>query len=231
MAEDITDKKNERSINQYTQAQREWDDRFAFHARQARIATGFAAIFASVSLCLGGVIIWQAMHRTYIPYVVMVDDLGRPALANPPQLVTDWPEAVVLREVADFVTRLRAIPADEFVLRKSWKDMLLFTRKGNAGYQKIYTRGQSKVASPFVLKDQITVEVEVSSVLYQTGSTWLAEWTETTRDKAGGAIAQIKTYRGSFTLSKLSSASPEALTVNPLGILVEDFDIQLLGGA
>ena len=215
--------------NPYDQAQRMWDERFAFHAQQAKIATRLAVALVLVCLALSGVIVWQAMHRTYVPYVVMVDDLGRPTLANPPQLVSDWPEAVVLREVSEIVQQMRGIPGDEAILRQAWEKLVVFTASGTAGHRKIFERGRSKVGSPFVLQNQLTVEVEVRSVLYQGGNTWLSEWAEITRDRTSGRFIHAKRYQGSFQLAKLGSVSPEVLTVNPLGIQIQDYDIRLLG--
>lgn len=215
--------------NMYLQAQREWDERFAFHARQAKIATTMAIILALLSIALGGIIVWQAMHRTYVPYVVMVDDLGRPALANPPLMVSDWPDAVILREVSESVERLRAIPADEVALKAAWKKLLLYTVPGTAAYRKIAERGQSKVNSPFVLHEQLTIEVEMRSVLFQGGKTWLAEWSEITREHPSGRPIKTARYNGSFQLGQLEQRSPEILTVNPLGVQIQDFDIRLIG--
>jgi type IV secretory pathway TrbF-like protein len=216
--------------NPYLEAQREWDERFAFHARQAKIATMSAVGLLILCLALTGAIVWQAMYRSYIPYVVMVDDLGRPALANPAQVLTDWPEAVVLREVSEAVERLRSVPSDEAVLNKAWSKLFLYARRGTAGYQKMAERAQSSMVSPFVLQKTQTVEVEVRSVLFHGGRTWLAEWSELVRERATGQIIETKRYQGSFQLAQLGDLSPEVLTINPLGILIEDFDIRLLGG-
>lgn len=215
--------------NPYIEAQREWDERFAFHAKQAKIAMIAACALVAVCLALGAVIVWQSMHRQYIPYLVMVDDLGRAEVTNPPQVLRDWPEAVVLREVNDIVERLRSIPSDQTVLAADWRKLVLFTLPGTAGYQKLSERGQSKVLSPFILQEQITIEVDVRSVLYQGGSTWIAEWSETTRDRTSGTIIEVKRFQGSFQLSQLGNLQPEVLTINPLGIMLQDFDIRLLG--
>lgn len=215
--------------NPYIDAQREWDERFAFHARQAKIATWVAVALTALSILLGGVVIWQSMNRQYIPYVVMVDDLGRPALANPPQKVDEWPQAVVLREVSDIVERLRSIPGDPVVLEDAWRKLITYTLPSTPAYKKIQERGQSKTSSPFLLVEQLTIEVEVRSVLYQAGETWIAEWREITRDRQSGALIEEKLYQGSFQLGKLRNVEPEALNINPLAILIQDFDIRLLG--
>jgi type IV secretory pathway TrbF-like protein len=215
--------------NPYIAAQREWDERFAFHAKQAKIAFIAAIALGLVCLTLGGVIVWQSIHRQYIPYVVMVDDLGRPLLAQPPQVLTDWPEAVVLREVSDIVERLRSIPSDKAVLDTAWRKLVLFSLPGTAGYQKLTERAKSQTLSPFLLQEQITIAVEIRSVLFQGGSTWIAEWSETTRERSTGSLIEVKRYQGSFQLSQLGNLEPEVLTINPLGILLQDYDIRLLG--
>ena len=215
--------------NPYIDAQREWDERFAFHARQARLAFLTAGIMAVLALVMGAVVVWQAAHRTYIPYVVAVDDLGRAELAATPQAMGDWPPAVLRREVADMVGLMRSIPGDPTVLEDNMRRLLLFTLPGTAGHQKIRERGLSGTQSPFVLQDQITVRVKLKAVNVQSGTTWLADWTETTRDRGTGALVGVTEYQGTFQLGQVQQLSPEILAINPLGFFLADYDIQRLG--
>lgn len=215
--------------NPYIEAQREWDERFAFHARQARLAFIMAGALAVLSLVMVAVVVWQATHRTYIPYVVAVDALGRAELATTPKAIGDWPPAVVRREVADMVADMRAIPGDPTVLEDNMRRLLLFTLPGTAGNRKIRERGLSGTESPFVLQDQITVRVEIKAVNFQSGTTWLVEWSETTRERGTGALVGVNQYQGTFQLGQVQQLSPEILAINPLGIYLADYDIQLLG--
>ena len=215
--------------NPYLEAQREWDERFAFHARQARLAFIVAGAMAVLSLIMVAVVVWQATHRTYIPYVVAVDDLGRAELATTPKATDDWPPAVVRREVADMVGLMRSIPGDPTVLEDNMRRLLLFTLPGTAGHQKIRERGLSSTRSPFVLQDQITVRVEIKAANFQSGASWLVEWSETTRERGNGALVGINQYQGTFQLGQVQQLSPEILAINPLGIFLADYDIQLLG--
>lgn len=217
------------SDNPYMAAMREWDERFAFHARQAKISTYIAVGLVALNMALAGAMVWQSMTRTYIPYVVAVDDLGTARLAHQPQMVTQWPEAVVLREISDIVRWLRFIPGDSVILDDAWRKLVLFTVPGAAAYQKMAERAQSPGSSPFALQGQITVEVQVRSVLLQGGRTWIAEWTETTRDQQSGRVLSAERYQGSFQLGQQANLSTEILTTNPLGLLLEDFDIRKLG--
>lgn len=215
--------------NPYLEAQREWDERFAFHARQARIAFSVAGILLLVSICMGGVVVWQSLNRTYIPYVVSVDSLGRAEMTQSPRSIGEWPISVVRREVSDLVRLLRAVPGDSVVLTADMRQLLLFTLPGTAALAKIKERGLDAVASPFVRQKLVTVRVEIVAANLQGGTTWLVEWSETTRARDTGALVGTERYQGTFQLGAVKTLSPEVLEANPLGIAIIDFDIQRLG--
>lgn len=215
--------------NPYITAQNEWDERFAFHAGQARrwfyVSMGTLG-FAAVALGFG---IWAAVKTEYVPYIVAVDKLGQAAVAASPQFISDWPTSVVKREVADFVSNWRSVPSDVVVLNNNLRRMFYFLQSGDPANTKIKERNANPETAHHRMRETKTVEVDVVSVNFVGGNSWLVEWRETTRQRSTGSILQIAIYKGTFVLKPALDISPEILTKNPLAMIVEDFDVQQQG--
>jgi type IV secretory pathway TrbF-like protein len=68
----------------------------------------------------------------------------------------------------------------------------------------------------------MTVEVAVNSVRSISDKTWLAEWTETRRDRSGRPI-DTRVWHGSFTVAIVPPTSESVIRVNPIGLYVVQF--------
>ncbi len=214
--------------DRYAQARRDWDERFAFHARQAERWRMMAVVTLAIAICAIGFAVWAAVKTEYVPYIVAVDALGRAEAAKAPVTVGDWPVPVVKREIADFVLNFRAIPGDEAVLRSNLRRMLHYMTQGDPADTAMREIGRSPTLSPFVLAKTLTIAVEIVAVNFVGGNSWLVEWRETRRARGTGRILSVARFNGTFVLKRAAKLSPEIITVNPLGIMVAHFDIQKL---
>ena len=187
--------------------------------RLAMIMTLLAA------LCLGfGV--WAAVRSEYVPYIVAVDDLGRSQPVQTLRTVADWPDAAVRRELSDLVRDWRAITSDEAVLRQRYRRLQYFLEENSAADRKV--RQWAIETLPLKRATTETVDIDVTSVNYVGGRTWLVEWTERRRSRATGSIEETTRWRGSFVLRKRRITDPAWLTNNPFGMIVEDIDARRL---
>ena len=221
-----TDKDTQR--RRYAQARRDWDERFAFHAQQAKRWQKMALAMLAVAICAIGFAVWAAVRSEYVPFIVAVDDLGRAEAVSAPIAVGDWPPAVVKRDLADFVLNFRGVPGDEAVLKANLRRMLHYMTQGDPADTAVREIGRSPTLSPFVLIKTQTIAVEIASVNFIGGNSWLVEWRETRRARGTGRILSVARFNGTFVLKRAARLSPEIITVNPLGIMVEHFDIQKL---
>ena len=64
--------------NPYLAARREWDERYGEFITRARNWRTMAVISALVALVATGGMLWQSARSRVIPFVVLVDSLGRP---------------------------------------------------------------------------------------------------------------------------------------------------------
>ena len=64
--------------NPYLAARREWDERYGEFITRARNWRTMAVISALIALIATGGMLWQSARSRVIPFVVLVDSLGRP---------------------------------------------------------------------------------------------------------------------------------------------------------
>ena len=169
--------KTAEAANPYIVAQREWDERFAFHAATAQrfFWMGLAGLLVGgVGLGFG---IWAASQSEYVPYLVRVDDLGRAEALPQPATIEEWPTSVVKRELQTFVERARSIPADRAILERNLHRLYRFMPASSPAYHRLTEAYGAAETNPVARWDRETVAITVTSVTYAGGSSWRVEWT------------------------------------------------------
>lgn len=212
--------------NPYITAQREWDERFAFHAATAQrfFRIGLAGLFVGgVGLGFG---IWAASRSEYVPYLVRVDDLGRTEALIQPETLEAWPATVIKRELQVFIERSRSIPADRAVLERNLWRLYRFMRTDSQAYRVLSETYQAEGTNPVVRWNQESVFVRVTAVSFAGGNSWRVEWSERTRARQTGETLSEDRYVGVLVLGPQAQVGREALEINPLGLMVENIDIQ-----
>ncbi len=202
-----------------------WDSRTAALAmeRDSWRRVAFAALgLAAVAVGFG---IWAAVRSEYIPYIVALDEVGRTRPMVAPRAIRDWPDAAVRHEVAAYLRDWRSVSTDPAVTRGRLRRVQLFLESGSAADRKTVAWARDPETSPFAVAETATVDVEVGSVVLVGGRSWLASWTEIRRGRATGAEEARRRYQGTFVLGRRRITDADTLMENPLGMVVEDFDI------
>lgn len=170
--------------------------------------------------------IWAGARTQFIPYVVAIDDLGKMQVA--PRIVTihDIPEPVFKRELADFVRDWRSIPMDYDVLYDNVERVLSFLPETSVAAQKMREYGTNELTNFFARQEREVATVDVISVTYGSGSTWIIQWDETVRDKNNGRVLRETRYQGAFATDRIERVTSDILLLNPLGLMITDFDVQ-----
>ena len=212
--------------NPYISAQREWDERFAFHAATAK-RFFWLAIAGTMVGCVGlGFGIWSATQSEYVPYLVKVDDLGRAEALPQPRTIGEWPTNVVKRELQRFVERGRSIPADPAILERNLRRLYRFLPTDSQAFRVLSDTYRNEETNPIVRWDRETVFVDVTSVSFAGGTTWRVEWTETVKDRSTGEQVAEDRFVGVLVLGQQAVTGGEALEINPLGLMIDSIDIQ-----
>jgi len=204
-------------------ARKLWEDRFgtlAIERDRWRWAAFLAMALAGVSLTLA---VWAAVSSRYVPYIVTIDEIGQPRAALSPEAVTEWPDAVVRHEIGAFVRDWRAVSIDAAVMRGRLARIRYFLEPGSPAEDKIITWVGDN--DPLRRAEIETVDIAIEGVNYVGGRSWIAEWTETARQRGTGAVDTVARLRGTFTAGQRSVRDNAVLLQNPLGLVIEDFDI------
>ena len=215
-----------KTTNPYIVAQREWDERFAFHAATAQrfFWMGLAGLLmGGVGLGFG---IWAASQSEYVPYLVRVDDLGRAEALPQPATLEEWPTSVVKRELQTFVERARSIPADREILERNLHRLYRFMPTTSPAYHRLTEAYEAAETNPIARWDRETVTITVTSVTYAGGSSWRVEWDERVSARESGEVLTEERYIAVLVLGPQARVGREELEANPLGLMVENIDIQ-----
>ena len=69
----------------------------------------------------------------------------------------------------------------------------------------------------------VSINTQISSILKQTASTWIVEWTETVRELDGRIKGDVRTYKVNLLLAK-GQPTNDCYEGNPLGLYVTQLD-------
>lgn len=215
----------------FEQAVQAHDDRSRYYIVQSKRFFILTVVLLFITMGSISFTMWVGIKNQYIPYVVMVDDLGRAELATNIELNTDIPQAVMRREMSNFVIDWRTIPNDLQVLKDNLWRVLSYLDNSSAAYRMVSALGTSAQNGPFALfEESIGISVEVVSVIQSSERTWNVEWIENQSDRNSGRPISTQRFEGAFVIERKGAVSEEILTRNPLGIFITNIDIQRLDG-
>ena len=160
-----------------------------------------------------------------MPYIVAVDDLGQPQPVLSPKTIPDWPDAAVRHELAAFVRDWRAVSIDAAVMRGRLMRLRYFLETNAAANTKMELWAQDPGTDPFRVAGFRSVDVAVAAVNHVGGRTWSVDWTETFRDRGSGKLQETRRYKGTFVTGQRHIRDDRVLLMNPMGMVIEDFDI------
>ncbi len=198
----------------YQKAAQVWDDRIGSARVQAKNwrLMAFGSLFLSAGLAFG--LVWQSTQGTVVPWVVEVDRLGEARSVAPASADYEVTDAQIAYHLAQFIERVRAIPADPIIVRQNWLRAYEFTTDRGAMALNDYARSND----PFAQVGEVQISVDVSSVIRASPDSFRIAWTE--RRYQDGSLAATERWTAILTISIQSPRSAERLRQNPLGIYV-----------
>lgn len=162
---------------------------------------------------------WQSTQSQLIPYVVEVREGEAAVVAPAAQAVYTPREEEVKYFLWQFVDKLRSLPQDRVLLKKNWSDAYAFASDPTSAKIAGYMRdGEMKKR---IAED--TVAVSLRSITKSAGNSYQIRWTET-RFSADGKIQDKANMYGLFTVSFAVPKDEKALRVNPLGVMITDYN-------
>src|SRR5687768_16194733 len=203
--------------NPYLAARREWDERYGDQITRTRNWRSMAILCSLIALiaCVG--VIWLSAHSRVVPFIAVIDGLGRPIASGTGDQTTPADERLKKAVLLQWVEQLRSVTTDGVVQRKTIDRV--YSHIANNSPAMSFVSDYYRANQPFARAQRETVSVEVRSVLPTSERTIEVEWVETTRDLYG-AVKSTDHWKGLFTIAINPPSDERTARVNPLGIYV-----------
>lgn len=208
----------------YTRAQKEWDDRIgssrvqAYNWRRAFFMTSILCLVLACGL------IYMTTQQHVIPYIIKVDKMGKVQSVGPVNKMNHTPGIPEMRYfLSEFVMKIRTISFDPIVMKRDWL----------SAYDFVTSRGTNQLNSlaardnPFDKLGQMTVSVDMVSVIPISDTSFQAEWSEKVQNKFGNLMNTFR-YKGIFTIVMKEPKDESQVLKNPLGIFIDSFNFSRL---
>jgi type IV secretion system protein VirB5 len=198
----------------YQRAAQVWDERIGSARVQAR--SWRYAFFGALGLsgALTAALIWQNARGTIVPWVVEVDRLGEARAVAPAEAGFNPSDPQIAFHLARFIEHVRALPDDPVVVRTNWLRAYDFVSDRGA----LALNDHARSNDPFALIGREQVAVDVTSVIRASPQSFRVAWTE--RRYRDGALAVTSRWTAILGVALQPPRTPDALSKNPLGILV-----------
>jgi type IV secretion system protein VirB5 len=199
------------------------DGAFAdFYLAERRRANFYLRVFGFGSLGLFAVTLvlffYAVSLQRDVPILINVMPTGEAAYLGEVRQTgqIQIPEAAVFYQVRKFISNIRSISVDPYVLNNNILECYAMV---TSSYDPILTR-MLRANSPFPLVGKIRRTVEIESTLRITGNSYQVDWVESSVEPGGLPVA--RKMRGLVTLTFIQpDASKDWIKTNPLGIFID----------
>ena len=203
--------------NPYLAARREWDERYGDLITRARNWRTVAVICALATVIATAGQMWLVARARIVPFVVLVDNLGRPLASGIAEQATVNDDRLKRASMLAWVENLRLVTSDGIAQRKAIDHV--YSQIASGSEAQTYISEFYRSAPPFKRAQTETVSVEVNSVLPTSDHTFEVDWVETTRDLYG-AVKATDRWKGSFSIALNPPTDERLARINPLGVYV-----------
>lgn len=203
--------------NPYLAARREWDERYGDQITRAKNWRTLAALSGIIALIATSGLIWMSVRSRVVPFVVLIDSLGRPVASGIAEQASGSDDRLRRASMFTWVESLRLVTSDGVAQRKAIDRVYAQIASGSAAQTFISDFYRS--APPATRAQTETVSVDVTSVLPTSERTFEVEWNETTRDLYGTVKATDR-WKGSFSVVINPPTDERLARVNPVGLYI-----------
>jgi type IV secretion system protein TrbF len=203
--------------NPYLAARREWDERYGDQITRAKNWRALAALSGVIALVATSGLIWMSVRSHVVPFVVLIDSLGRPVASGIAEQASGSDDRLRRASIFTWVENLRLVTTDGVAQRKAIDRVYAQIASGSAAQTFISDFYRS--APPASRAQTETVSVDVTSVLPTSDRTFEVEWIETTRDLYG-TVKATDHWKGSFSIAINPPTDERMARVNPVGLYI-----------
>jgi type IV secretion system protein TrbF len=198
----------------YQRAAQVWDERIgSARVQAANWRFAFLGMLLLAFLLAGG-LLHQAARSSITPYVVEVDRLGEARAVAPAEANYQPTDPQIAWHLARFIEAVRSVSIDPIVLRQNWLRAYDWTTDRGA----IALNEHARANDPFARIGQVSVAVEMVSVVRASDSSFRLAWIERRYDN--GSLAATERWTAILTTIVQVPREREKLRKNPLGIYI-----------
>ena len=208
--------------NPYLAARREWDERYGDLITRARNWRTLAVICALTTLVATGGLMWLSAHSRIVPFVVLVDNLGRPLASGIAEQATVNDDRLKRASILAWVGDFRLVTSDGIAQRKAIDHV--YAQIASGSQAQAFVSDFYRAIPPFKRAQIETVSIDVNSVLPTSDRTFEVDWVETTRDLYG-AVKATDRWKGSFSIALNPPTDERLARINPLGVYVTNVSL------
>ena len=208
--------------NPYLAARREWDERYGDLITRARNWRTLAIICAVTTLVATGGLMWLSAHSRIVPFVVLVDNLGRPLASGIAEQATVNDDRLKRASLLAWVGDFRLVTSDGMAQRKAIDHV--YAQIASGSQAQAFVSDFYRAIPPFKRAQIETVSIDVNSVLPTSDRTFEVDWVETTRDLYG-AVKGTDRWKGSFSIALNPPTDERLARINPLGVYVTNVSL------
>jgi type IV secretory pathway TrbF-like protein len=205
-------------VNRYHDAKKVWDERIGDARVQAANwrLVAFGTIILGIVLAFG--LIYQSTKSKIIPYMVRVNSDGSAQSKGPIPDHYRPQQPEIKYFLSQFIHWVRTIPTDPVIFKKNWLSAYAFMKPSAA----MKMTGIVKKENPASLIGSETREIDITSILPISNSSYQIRWKETSYVADGTQKEQLN-MSGIFTFDVIMPSDEKVLNVNPLGLYIKDF--------
>jgi type IV secretion system protein VirB5 len=203
--------------NPYLAARREWDERYGDLITRARNWRTIAAISGLAALVATSGIVWLSAHSHIVPFVVLVDSLGRTVASGLAEQTSVGDDRLRRAVIEDWIANVRTVTTDGIAQRRAIDRV--YAHIANGTNAQAFISDFYRNDPPFKRAQTETVSIEVNSVLPTSDRTFEVDWIETARDLYG-TVKSTDHWKGSFSVAINVPTEERQARVNPLGLYV-----------
>jgi type IV secretion system protein TrbF len=211
----------------YTSARREWNSHVGGLVSSRDNARVISIGNMLIALAAVGGLSYVALQPKFVPYTIEVDKQGNARGTGVADRMQALKPVMVKRELTKWIENARLVTMDVQLQRNAINAVYANLNANDPAAVKMNEwYNASDAALPFNRARTILVSTEVETALPQSESTWEIVWTETERERQGGAVKAKFRMRALVTYYRAEptpSTTPEDLDKNPLGVFVKDF--------
>ena len=198
----------------YQAAAQAWDERIGSARVQARNWRLMAFGCFGLALFSITVLVWRTGQSLVTPYVIEVDKAGAVRAVGEAATPYRPTDAQIAYHLAHFITNVRSLALDPVIVRQSWLEAYQYTTDQGAARLNDFAR----LADPFGRVGQVSVAVEVSSVVRASDNSFQVRWIE--RSYAHGSLSDSERWTAILSIVVQPPRTEEQLRQNPLGIYI-----------